>query len=233
MKNIRAVFKRLFATRSKRWILLYTPFLIVLSFIIVCNVIIENNAQGRLYSDVNDVPSCSAAVVMGTSPGSKERVNLFYQYRMEAAAALWKAGKVKYIIVSGDNSSRYYDEATNMRKALQALGVPDSVITLDYAGFRTLDSVVRAYWVFGQQKIVVVSQEFQNERAIYIADHFGIDAVGFNAKDVPENRGWKTQFREFFARVAAVLDVTVLGTVPKFTGPPQPVGYSVPVTTTR
>lgn len=162
--------------------------------------------------------------MLGTSPMSKGKVNLYYQYRMEAAAALWKAGKVKYIIVSGDNSTVQYDEATFMLNTLKDLGVPDSVITLDYAGFRTLDSVVRAYWVFGQKNIVIVSQEFHNERAIYLAEQFGINAVGLSAKDVPGSYGWATAFREYLARVNAVLDVNLFGTTPKFPGPPEPLG---------
>jgi len=197
---------------------------LLLLFILACDIIIEQNAKGRIYTNAADVPNVSAALVLGTSPTVNGRVNLFYKYRMEAAAALWKAGKVKYIIVSGDNSTVNYDEATFMRNTLHDLGVPDSVITLDYAGFRTLDSVVRAYWVFGQKNIVIVSQEFHNERAIYLADQFGINAVGLNAKDVPGNSGWKTMLREYLARVNAVLDVHLLGTTPKFPGPPEPVG---------
>lgn len=207
-------------TRIKRWLFIYTP-VVLLLFVIVCDQVVEHNATGRMYTDVNDVPTVSAALVLGTSPGTKDRVNLFYKYRMEAAAELWKAGKVKYIIVSGDNSTAQYDETTFMYHTLRNLGVPDSVITRDYAGFRTLDSVVRAYWVFGQQDIVVVSQEFHNERAVYIADHFGINAVGFCAQDVPEGRGLKTYLREYLARVAAVLDVHVWKTTPKFPGPPE------------
>jgi SanA protein len=130
---------------------------------------------------------------------------------------------VQHIVVSGDNSTEYYDESTAMKEALVLIGVPDSVITLDYAGFRTLDSVVRCKWVFGQSEIIVVSQEFQNERALFIANHYGINAVGFNAKDVPNRYGFKTMLREYLARVKAVLDIYVLNTQPKFPGPPEPI----------
>lgn len=211
------------ATRFRRWTFGYIPSLLI-AFIIFCNVLISQNAKGRVFTSIDQVPNCSAAVVFGTSPKKKGLINLFYLYRMEAAAALWKSGKVKYIIVSGDNSTAYYDEATYMKTTLKKLGVPDSVIALDYAGLRTLDSVVRASWVFGQNNIVVVSQEFQNERALYIADHFGINAVALNAKDVPGNYGWKTAIREYLARVKAVLDVTIFQTKPTFSGPRERLG---------
>jgi SanA protein len=221
MERIRNFAKQLVKTRFRRWLLIYLP-LALLVFIVTCDQMVEQNAKGRMYTNVSDVPAVSAVLVLGTSPGTKGKENLFYKYRMEAAAALWIAGKAKYIIVSGDNSTVYYDEATYMRNTLLALGIPDSVIKLDYAGFRTLDSVVRAYWVFGQKNIIVVSQEFHNERALYLADHFGINAIGFCAQDVPEGRGMKTYLREYLARVAAVLDVHVWKTTPKFPGPPEP-----------
>lgn len=176
-----------------------------------------------MYNNISDVPARSTALVFGTSPVAHGHDNLFYKYRMEAVVTLWKSGKIKHVIVSGDNSTQYYDEASAMKKALMEGGVPDSVITLDYAGFRTLDSVVRCKLVFGQSDIIVVSQEFQNERAIFIADHFGINAVGFNAKDVPQRYSIKTSIREYFARVKAVLDIYILKTQPKFPGPPEPI----------
>ncbi len=223
MQKIKRIFKWFIALRFKRWALALS-LLLLIGFIIYCDLAIDRNAKGRIYDNVVDVPKVSAALVLGTSPSSKGHVNLFYQYRMEAAAALWKAGKVKYIIVSGDNSTVYYDEATFMKNTLNELGVPDSVITMDYAGFRTLDSVVRAYTVFGQRNIVIISQQFHNERALYIADKFGINAVALNAKDVPGKYGWRTSLREYLARVNAVLDIYLFGTVPKFSGPYEPLG---------
>ncbi|HET6991299.1 MAG TPA: ElyC/SanA/YdcF family protein [Bacteroidia bacterium] len=222
ISRIKSFFNWFVSNRWKRWIFIYSP-IAFLILIFVSDYVVRKSAEGKLYNNVADVPMGTTALVFGTSPFSRGQTNLFYEYRMRAVAALWKAGKVKHIIVSGDNSTQYYDEATAMKKALNETGVPDSVITLDYAGFRTLDSVVRCKWVFGQSNIILVSQQFQNERAIFIANHFGITAVGFNAEDVPEKYSIKTRIREYFARVKAVLDIYVLGTQPKFPGPPEPI----------
>lgn len=130
---------------------------------------------------------------------------------------------MKALLVSGDNGSRQYDEPTAMKAALVAAGVPAERIVCDYAGFRTLDSVVRAREVFGQSRFLVVSQRFHNERAIFLARRLGIEAVGLNAQDVPRSRALTTWLREYLARVQAVLDVTLLGTRPRFAGPPEPI----------
>jgi SanA protein len=144
--------------------------------------------------------------------------NPYFKYRIEAAARLYLAGKVERIIVSGDNSRKEYNEAEYMRTDLVALGVPDSCIYLDYAGFRTFDSMLRCKEIFGQTKYTVISQRFHNERAIYIAQHEGMDVVGFDAQDVGRALGFTVMLRERFARVKVFLDLYVLGTKPKFRG---------------
>ena len=104
-----------------------------------------------------------------------------------------------------------------MKKELISAGVPDSVIFLDYAGFRTYDSMIRAKEVFGQTKFIVVSQQFHNERAIFIARQYGIEAYGYNAEDVSAYSGFKTKVRELFARVKVFIDVYT-NKKPKFLG---------------
>lgn len=176
-------------------------------------------AEGRYVNEVNALPEMPVAVVLGTSARLADgRANLFFLPRMEAAAALFKAGRVKTLIVSGDNGTQGYDEPTEMKRVLVQLGIPEAKIICDYAGFRTLDSVVRAKEVFGQQRVIFVSQQFHNARAIYLARAFGIEAWGLNAKDVPVALSMKTFLREKLACVKAVLDVNVLGTQPKFLG---------------
>ena len=99
-----------------------------------------------------------------------------------------------------------------------ALGIPEDHIVLDYAGFRTLDSVERCKAVFQEDSITIISQEFHNLRALFIADHKKVDAIAFNAEKVGESYGFKTQLRERLARVKAVLDIYILNTKPKFYG---------------
>jgi SanA protein len=189
------------------------------AFVFGCEWWVARAAKGSCFDNTKVVPEAPVAVVLGTSPRlANGRANLFFLPRMEAAAALFKAGKVKALIVSGDNGTRGYDEPTEMKRVLVQMGVPESRIVCDYAGFRTLDSLVRAKEVFGQSRIIVVSQRFHNERAIYLAKAFGIEAHGFNAADVPVTVSIKTFLREKLACVKAVLDVNVLGTRPKFLG---------------
>jgi SanA protein len=154
------------------------------------------------------------------------RNNLFFTHRIEAAAALFKAGKVRHLIVSGDNGRQEYDETTAMKDALLAKGVPADAITMDYAGFRTLDSVVRAKLVFGQSKVTVISQAFHDKRALFIADHSGIDAIALAAPGVGSAEGFLVRLREVFARAKAVADLFLLGARPKFAGPPEPINLS-------
>lgn len=222
LDKLKSFFNWFVSKRWRRWSFVYFPILFLV-LVVVSNKVVKDAAKGKIYVNVEDVPEKATALVFGTSPRGARGENLFYKYRMEAVATLWKAGKVKHIIVSGDNSTEYYDESTAMKKALNAIGVPDSVITLDYAGFRTLDSVVRCKWVFGQSDVILVSQEFQNERALFIAEHFGINAVAYNAKDIPRHFYGRISIREYLARVKALLDIYVLGTQPKFPGPPEPI----------
>lgn len=184
-----------------------------------CEWWIARVAKRRCFDEAEQVPEASVAVVLGASPKLADgRTNLFFHERMKAAAALFKSGRVKALIVSGDNGTRGYDEPTEMKQELVQRGVPEARIVCDYAGFRTLDSVVRAKEIFGQSRVLFVSQRFHNERAIYLAGTQGMEAWGYNATDVPVAASVKTFLREKLACVKAVLDVTVLGTRPRFLG---------------
>jgi SanA protein len=219
-------------SRKRLALILPTGFLLVgilaAIFIGSSHRAIRKSGAGRTYEDVNAIPHRPAALVLGCSKTlASGRSNLFFRYRIEAAAGLYHAGKTDYLIVSGDNSHHRYDEPTDMRDALIAAGVPGDRIYRDYAGFRTLDSVLRAREIFGQEEFTIVSQPFHNERAIYIALGHGIDAIAFNAADVARFGGLRTRAREYLARCLTVLDLRLLGTMPKFLGPAVPLGGPV------
>ena len=144
-------------------------------------------------------------------------INLYFKYRIAATAKLYKAGKIDFVLVSGDNGNKQYDEPTDFKEELMKNGIPEDKIFLDYAGFRTLDSVVRAKKIFGQTKLMIISQEFHNERAIYLAEKNGMEAVGFNAKDVGKRYGIKVKIREIFSRTKVFIDI-LFRVQPKFLG---------------
>ena len=193
--------------------------------VLICNGRVKKSAEGRMYQNVSEIPYRRVGIVLGTSPmRSNGSPNLYYQYRMKSAAELYSAGKISYIIVSGDNHKHDYNEPECMRRSLVALGVPDSVIYSDYAGFRTFDSMVRCKEVFGQDSVTVISQYWHNERALYIARHAGLDAIAFNAPDVQVKHAYlKNHIRELLAKVKVVMDVT-FHKQPKFLGEPVKVG---------
>ena len=178
-------------------------------------------SSGRVYSKttVDAVPSARAEVVLGCSRTVRGGLgNLYYQRRIRAAADLFASGKVRAVLVSGDNHVKSYNEPTDMKGDLVACGVPADKIVCDYAGFRTLDSVIRARKVFGLVDFVVVSQPFHVRRAVFLARGFGINAVGYEAEDVPGRYSVKTCLREQLAKIAALVDV-VIRRQPKFLGP--------------
>ncbi|NRB75224.1 MAG: YdcF family protein [Verrucomicrobiales bacterium] len=182
---------------------------------------IEQQATHWLYDRVEDLPEADVALVLGCAKTlSNGRSNLYFQYRIDAAAEAFTKGKCRYLIVSGDNSIQSYNEPDLMKEALILRGVPEDRIVCDYAGLRTLDSVVRANKIFGQRALLVISQQFHNERAIYIARQSGIEMIGLNAEDVSRHRGIRTKAREKFARVKTLLDVHLFHTQPRHLGDP-------------
>ncbi len=183
------------------------------------NKTIIENAEGKLFSDVSKMPYNRVGLLLGTTKYTKKAgfYNPYYTNRITATNKLLKAGKIEYVIISGDNGRKEYNEPELMRADLIKLGVDSTKIYLDYAGFRTLDSMIRLKEVFGQDSVTVISQKFHNERAVYIASKEGIIATGFNAKDVTAAQGLKTQLREKLARVKVFVDY-FFGKKPKFLG---------------
>ncbi len=175
-------------------------------------------SRGKLHTDVTSLPKARVGLIFGTTDRVDGRENLYFRYRIDAAEEVWKAGKLDTIIVSGDNREKNYNEPRKMKAALVARGVPADRIVSDYAGLRTLDSVVRAKEIFGADPVMFISQRFQNERAIYLAEAHGIGAFGFDAQDVRGRGGLKTKMREVGARIQMWLDVHFLNTRPRHLG---------------
>ncbi|WP_084426766.1 SanA/YdcF family protein [Aequorivita capsosiphonis] len=190
----------------------------VLLLIFYSNYTITNSTKGKTFSNSSTIKKNRVGLLLGTAKYYKEGgINLYFKYRIDAAVELYRKDKIDFILVSGDNGSQYYNEPMTFKKELIKRGIPEEVIFLDYAGFRTLDSVVRAEAVFGQNEFTIISQQFHNERAIYIAEKKGINAIGFNAQDVEGTNGFKVKLREYFARTKAFLDI-VFNVEPKFYG---------------
>lgn len=195
-------------------VLILLPFLSLL----ICNYLINSFAEGKTYSSTAQIPKNKVGLILGTSKriiGGQP--NPYYENRILATVSLYKSDKIDFVLVSGDNGTIYYNEPTTMKKDLVAEGIPEEHIFLDYAGFRTLDSMVRAKEVFGLTEVTVISQKFHNERAIYIAHKKGLKAIGFNAKDISLESGLSVQLREYFARVKVFLDLA-LKVQPRFYG---------------
>lgn len=204
--------------RKKRILLLLLGVaLLSVGFIWICHSTIERYGD-RVYHAVDEVPHHKVALILGTSKTAYGRPNLFFNYRLDAAAELFRQGKADTFLVSGDNSRDEYNEPRDMKDGLMSRGIPVERIVCDYAGFSTLDSIVRARRIFGQTELIIVSQDFHCRRALFIARHHGIDAVGFAAMDVEGLIAQKSYQREYLARAKAVIDVKLLDRRPRFLG---------------
>jgi SanA protein len=195
-------------------LLIATPVVIIL----LSHIFIELSSGGKTFDKITDIPKNKVGLVLGTSRHLVEGgINPYYSNRISATISLFKAGKIDFVLVSGDNGSIYYNEPTTIKKDLVEGGIPAEKIYLDYAGFRTLDSMVRAKVIFGLDSVTVISQEFHNKRAIYIAERKGLSAIGFNATDLGGDKALKVHTREYFARVKVFMDL-LFNTQPRFYG---------------
>lgn len=178
---------------------------------------IARDTKHRVYHDAEAIPPRKVGLVLGCAR------NIYFYHRVNAAHDLFKQGKIQHILVSGDNHIATYDEATAMKDALIQRGIPAKRIVCDYAGFSTMDSVMRAKHIFGQTDITIISQEFHIRRALFIAKRKGLNAVGYCAEDVETSIGAPTILREAFARVKTILDIYILHRKPRFLGEPVPI----------
>jgi len=205
-------------------ILLEIAVLLPVLALLVSNQVIRVSSEAHLYDSLDELPYHHVGLVLGTSHRVRNGgPNPYFHNRMAAAADLYHSGKVRYLIVSGDNRTPYYNEPRVMRNALVDLGVPGENIYKDHAGLRTLDSVVRARDVFGQDSITIVSQRFHNQRAVYIARHHGMEVAAYNAGDVPHHNSDRTRMREWFAKTNVFWDI-LTNKQPQQLGDPVTIG---------
>ncbi len=194
--------------------------LVVIAFLLTtwANITVKNTTKKFITDNIKNVSSNNIGLLLGTSRNLKNgNKNDFFFNRIDATVELYKSNKIRNIIISGDNSKADYNEPQDMKLELVLNGIPDSVIYLDYAGFRTLDAVIRAKEIFGQNTFILISQKSHNERAVFLARKYGINAFGYNAKEVTAYKGFKTKLRELFARDKMFIDL-LLGVKPKFLG---------------
>lgn len=186
---------------------------VCIALMLICNQIVVNNAQGKAFSDIDSIKYNKVGLLLGTTPQARigRITNYFFIYRIDAAEELYRAGKIEKILISGDeNSLDGINEPECMRDSLVARGVPASDIILDGKGYRTINSVINANKVYGLKSFTIISQEFHNERAIYQAEHLGLDVENlqaYNAKMPKSRRAFLTTIREYFARVKMFIDL--------------------------
>jgi len=191
-----------------KWLLRIAVILLIgavgmLCFLWYSNHVIDQMRE-KIYS-VENIPVRKVGLLLGAAKTTPNGVpNLYFAARITAAAELYHARKITHILISGDNSRKGYDEPNDMKAALLEQNIPAEAITLDFAGFRTLDSIVRAKVVFGCSKLTVITQPGHLERALYIAEKHDMDAIGYAAKE-PDLQ-WlrqRNRKREIAARAAA------------------------------
>jgi SanA protein len=182
--------------------------LLLITVIGSANYVVNHSTEKQIYSDVNLIPKNKVGLLLGTAKykdKARKIINSYYQNRIDATVALYMAGKIDFIIVSGDNSTAFYNEPALMKEDLIARGIPAQKIYMDNAGFRTLDSILRCRDIFGQDHFTIISQSFHNQRALYIANHKFVNAIAFNAAD--GDSFWDATFREKLARVKMMFDL--------------------------
>lgn len=184
---------------------------------------VSYQASDQVYMSQAEVENFDVAVVLGTSKYLGKVLNEYYTQRIDAAIALYQEGKVANFLLSGDNAHRSYNEPWTMKRDLLKAGIPDDKIFLDYAGFRTLDSVVRAKEIFDTDDFLIISQKFHCERALFIANFHDINAKCIAVPGPTSHSGIKVRVREVFARAKAVLDLYITNARPKFLGPKEPI----------
>ncbi len=186
--------------------------ILLLLFILACNIWIISATKSQVFNDIPSLPVNRDGLLLATGKLMENgRVNQHFVRRVDAAAALYRAGKVQRLILSGDKA---HDEPMELKRALLTRGVPESALVLDNSGLRTLNSVVRARDVFHCGNLTIISERFHDFRALFLSRYYGIHAVAYAPPDLPFRWMLKSTLRESLARVKAILDLYILHTKP-------------------
>ena len=225
------MYKRFFASHSRaqtsivRNFVFWAILIAILASVTVLAAIdrwVSVQTKEQLLTDPQTIELFDVAVVLGTSKYLGKVLNDYYINRMDAAIALYKMAKIKRFLLSGDNAHPSYNEPWVMKRDLLDAGIPKEIIHLDYAGFRTLDSIIRTKEIFETDNFLIISQKFHCERALFIANFHHIRAMCFVVDGPKAHSGYEIRLREVFARTKAFIDLYLLNTKPKFLGPKEP-----------
>ncbi|MBO0720782.1 MAG: YdcF family protein [Blastocatellia bacterium] len=197
------------------------PCLLLLFVTAVVNLWIVLSSGSHVYNNEDKLPPNDVGLVLGATPRSRNRkIKPLFRARMEDAAQLYHSGKIKHLLLSGRRNTRgSYNEPAEMKSLGLELGVPESAMTLDYAGYRTLDSVVRAKEVYGLTRFTIITNDFHTYRALFLSKSNNIDAVAYYSEEFPLMQLGEEIPREWLARVKAVIDVYLLQKQPRVLGP--------------
>lgn len=203
------------------------PLLLLGAFVLFCNLWVVLSTNSRVFDSSGEIKSNTVGLVLGTSKKvAPNQPNPHFEHRLAAAAELYREGKVRHLLVSGDKDSRYYNEPRDMTAKLVSLEVPKESITPDYSGYRTLDSIVRAKKIYGLDKVTIISDGFHVSRALFVARKEGLDAVAFASQPVSLKYSLQARLREYLARVLVVLDLYLFDTQPNEMGSPVSIAVS-------
>jgi len=178
-----------------------------LVYLTLANLYIYRESKQYLYNSTKLIPHAEYGLLLGTSKYFKKgEHNDFYANRVEAAVLLISQNKISKIIVSGTHELVNYSEPLSIKKDLMSKGVADSLIILDFDGDRTLLSIMNFKNEYKKDSLIIISQDFHNQRAVYLARKHGLNAWGFNAKEVKFSTSYKVLFRELFAKGKAIFE---------------------------
>jgi len=190
----------------KKIVILFVTTILISLFIIVCSeAIVHFASKGKTYDSIESTPQREYALLLGTSPYFTTGENPYYRKRIDATYELYKKGKFKKLIISGDRSGDDYDETISMQNDLIEKGIPKSIMLLDPNGQKTAMSITNVRKKFHADNILIISQKFHNERAIFLANKQDINAIAYNADNFM-GKYWQIRMflRERGSRVKAV-----------------------------